>query len=189
MIDTPATRRATTLWIVLLTAAGLLTTWALACMTPFAALTALAATHMRARDGLTLMAVTWAISQGVGFGLLHYPHDAKTIEWGVALGLAAVGGAVSAYLALNAVRSGHWASRLLLAFVAAFAAFKLVLLAGDVVIGGSFASTIAPSLLLKQIPREAAITLALLALYRGLVAIGVPAAPAPEVAGQRAALA
>lgn len=179
MTDIPSTRGATTLWIMVLTAASMFSTWALACMTPVAALAALAATHMRQRDGIVLMAVTWAVSQGVGFGILHYPHDAKTIEWGVALGLAAVAAVCGGYAALGASRATSLPARLALAFVAAFVAFKLVLLAGDVVIGGSFASTVAPKLLLKQIPREAGITVALLVLYRGLVAIGLPAASAP----------
>lgn len=185
MTDTTDARGATLLWIILLTAASLLTTWALACMTPFAALAALAATRLRARDGVVLMLATWGVGQGVGFGLLHYPHDARTIEWGVALGLAAVGAVGGAYLALAALRTGNDAARLLAAFAAAFVAFKLVLIAGDVVLGGPFSSTVAPRLLLVQVPREAAVTMALLALYRGLVAVGVPAAAAPS----RAALA
>ncbi|WP_217429807.1 hypothetical protein, partial [Sphingomonas bacterium] len=96
---TPSTtsRGAIALWIVLLTLASTGTTWALACMTPFAALAALAATHLRRRDGAALMLVTWGVSQAVGFGVLHYPHDPKTIEWGAALGLAALGAVGGAY--------------------------------------------------------------------------------------------
>lgn len=180
--------RATTLWIVLLTAASMTSTWALACMTPFAALAALAATHLRRRDGAALMIVTWGVSQAVGFGVLHYPHDASTIEWGGALGLAALGAVGGAYAALAATRAEGLAPRLVIAFASAFVAFKAILLVADVVLGGAFASTIAPGLLAVQIPREAGITVALLVLYRGLTALGVPAAPAPRVGG-RAALA
>ena len=187
MTETPAVRGATLLWIVLLTAASLMTTWALACMTPFAALAALAATHMRSRDGAALMLVSWGVSQGVGFGLLHYPHDATTIAWGVALGLAALGAVGGAYLALSMLRTDNLAARLSVAFVAAFVSFKLVLVVGDVVLGSPFSSTVAPRLLLVQVPREAAVTLALLLLYRSLVAIGLPAASAG--APRRAALA
>lgn len=188
MTNTVFTRSAIVLWIVLLTAASMFSTWALACMTPFAALAALAATHMRARDGATLMVVTWAVSQGVGFGVLHYPHDASTIEWGAALGLAALAAVGGAYAALGATGVAGLPARLAVAFAAAFVAFKAVLLVADVVLGGSFASTVAPSLLLGQLPREAAITVALLALYRGLIAIGVPTASAP-VADRGAAFA
>ena len=170
---------ATALWIVLLTVASLFTTWALACMTPFAALAALAASQMRARDGVVLMLASWGVSQAVGFGLLGYPHDPKTLAWGVALGLAALGAVGGAYVALDVARPNHWAARLAVAFVAAFVSFKLVLLVADVVLDSPFSSTIAPTLLLKQIPREAAVTVALLLVYRGLVALGVPAAAAP----------
>lgn len=180
MTNDLTTGRASLLWIVLLTAASLFTTWALACMTPFAALAALAAVHLRRRDGAALMLASWAVSQAVGFGLLHYPHDPLTMAWGAALGLAALGAVGGACAVLARAAAASLAARLAVAFAAAFVSFKLVLLAADVVLGGSFASTVAPSLLLKQIPREAAITVALLALYRGLVALGVPAAPAPR---------
>lgn len=174
--------RVTTLWIMLLTAASLFTTWALACMTPFAALAALAATHLRARDGAALMIVAWSVNQAVGFGWLHYPHDPKTLEWGVALGVAALGAVGGAGLALAGLRPASLPARLLVAFAAAFVAFKLVLMAGDIILNSPFASTIAPRLLAVQVPREAAITLALFALYRVLVAAGVPAVRAPDPA-------
>lgn len=180
---TETNNRASTLWIVLLTVASLFTTWALACMTPFAALAALAAVHMRARDGAALMALSWGVSQAAGFGLLHYPTDPTTIAWGVALGLAALGAVGGAYLALARMAGASLAPRVAVAFVAAFVSFKAVLLVADVVLGGSFASTVAPSLLLKQVPREAAITVVLLMLYRVLTAAGVPALrPARRVA-------
>ena len=51
-MTTLSTRGSATLWVVLLTAASLGTTWVLACMTPFAALAALAAVHLRRRDGV-----------------------------------------------------------------------------------------------------------------------------------------
>ena len=182
-----STRGSATLWIGLLTAASLGTTWALACMTPFAALAALAAVHLRRGDGVALMAAAWVASQAVGFGILGYPHDPLTLAWGLALGLAAIGAVLGADLIVARVAAASLPVRLAAAFVAAFVAFKAVLLVADVVLGGSFASTVAPSLLLKQIPREAAVTVALLALYRGLVALGVPAAPRPALAAPRPA--
>ena len=50
-------RGASALWVALLTAASTATTLALACATPFPALAALAAVHMRQRDGVALMAL------------------------------------------------------------------------------------------------------------------------------------
>ena len=72
-------RGASTLWISLLTAASTGTTLLLACATPFPALAALSAVHMRPRDGIALMMLAWAASQAVGFGLLGYPHDPATL--------------------------------------------------------------------------------------------------------------
>src|SRR5690606_37460670 len=73
------------LWVALLTAASSATTLALACATPFPALAALAAVHMRRRDGLALMLLAWAASQVVGFALLGYPRHGSTLAWGAAL--------------------------------------------------------------------------------------------------------
>ncbi|WP_217430317.1 hypothetical protein, partial [Sphingomonas bacterium] len=90
MTETRNDRTAVLLWTVLLTAASTGTTVVLACMTPFAALAAIAATRMSRREGVTLMVFAWAASQAIGFGLLGYPHDATTIAWGAGLGAAAV---------------------------------------------------------------------------------------------------
>ena len=60
-------RGASALWVALLTAASTATTLALACATPFPSLAALAAVHMRQRDGVALMLLAWLASQGVGF--------------------------------------------------------------------------------------------------------------------------
>uniref|UniRef100_UPI0038B28396 hypothetical protein n=1 Tax=Staphylococcus aureus TaxID=1280 RepID=UPI0038B28396 len=77
------------------------TTLALACATPFTALAALAATQLRARDGILLMIASWAVSQATGFCLLGYPHTLSTMLWGVALGMAAVAGVVAARAAAD----------------------------------------------------------------------------------------
>ena len=50
----PSNRGASALWVTLLTAASSVTTLALGCATPFPSLAALAAVHMRRRDGLAL---------------------------------------------------------------------------------------------------------------------------------------
>ena len=78
--------RVSTLWILLLTLTSTATTLALGCAMPFAALAALAALHLRQRDGLILLGLAWVANQAVGFGLMGYPHDPRTIAWGVGLG-------------------------------------------------------------------------------------------------------
>lgn len=176
---TTSERGASTLWIMLLTIASTLATLALACATPFTALAALAATQMRARDGLLLIGATWVASQAVGFCVLDYPRDPKTIAWGLAIGAGAVA----------AVLAGRWAAaraggrggivRLAVAYVAATLAYKGVLALASLGLGG-IGIALSPTYALQQFVRNGAFLVGLAALYRVLVAIGVPAAPRPE---------
>lgn len=166
------------LWIALLTAASLGTTWSLACMTPFAALAALAAMHLRRRDGLTLMGLAWAASQLVGFGLLGYPHDPATLAWGAGIGFAALASALAAYGALALLPVAATSLRLTTSFAAAFLGFKLGLTPFALVLGG-IDITWSPTILAAQLPREAAILMVLFALYHVLVRLGVPEAREP----------
>lgn len=169
-------RGASMLWISLLTAASTGTTLLLACATPFPALAALAAVHMRPRDGIALMLLAWAASQAVGFGLLRYPHDPLTLGWGVALATAAVGSALAGYAALDRLGARPVAARLAAAYAAGFLAFKAVIALWALALGGLHTAT-EPSLLAEQFVRNGAILAGLYLLYRILVAAGVPAAP------------
>lgn len=180
MDRTLSTREASVLWIMLLTATSTLTTLALACATPFPALAALAAYHMRRRDGIALMLVAWAASQAVGFGLLGYVCDQETLGWGLALGIAAPISALAAYAVIDRMANQSGAIRLGLAFVAAFLAFKAVIAAFALWLGG-FATLIGPGLAVTQFMRNGAILIGLLALYRGLIALGAPAAGPPRL--------
>ena len=175
-------RGASTLWVALLTGASSVTTLALGCATPFPSLAALAAVHMHRRDGLALMLLAWAVSQFVGFALLAYPHDATTIAWGAGLGTAAVGSALASYAALGALRYRSVAARLSLAYAAGFTAFKAIILGWALVLGGLH-TAMAPDLLVEQFVRNAAILIGLYALYRALVAIGVPVPPHAATVG------
>jgi len=171
-----ATARASTLWIVLLTVASTATTLVFACATPFPALAALAALHMRRRDGLILMLLSWFVSQAVGFGLLGYPHELQTLLWAPGLLSAALGSAVAAYVVLARMGSASFAVRLITAYVAAFVAFKLVALVWAFFLGG-IDSAYSLEVLVRQFVRNGAILLGLLALYHLLVRIGLPGAP------------
>lgn len=171
-------RGASALWVSLLTAASTVTTLALACATPFPALAALAAVHMRRRDGLALMLIAWAASQFAGFFLLGYPRDGSTLAWGVGLGTAAVGSALAGYTVLNALNYRSVAARLSLAYAAGFTAFKAIILGWALVLGGLH-TAMAPDLLAEQFVRNGAILIGLYMLYRTLVAAGVPAPPQP----------
>lgn len=169
-------RGASALWVALLTAASTATTLALACATPFPALAALAAVHMRRRDGVALMLLVWLASQGVGFFLLGYPRDGSTLAWGFALGTAAVGSALAGYAAVQALDYRSVAARLSLAYAAGFTAYKGIIVGWALVLGGLHTAT-APDLLAEQFVRNGVILIGLYGLYRLLVAVGVPAPP------------
>jgi hypothetical protein len=175
MTAIPSKSDASTLWIILLTAASAVTTFAFSCATPFAALAALAAVHMKRQDGITLMLLSWAVSQGVGFVLLDYPHDAKTFAWGAGLATAAVGAVAVAYMPLPRFRQASAIARLILAYVAAFVAFKFVILLWALVLGG-VDTTLDPLIVSRQFFQNAVILAGLFILYRALVALGVPPA-------------
>jgi hypothetical protein len=172
MTDTLSTRRASTLWIMLLTLASTATTLVFACATPFPALAALAAAHMRRADGVALAVAAWVASQAVGFCLLDYSTDASTMLWGVAIGTAAVAGAVAAHAAAARVPASEPA-RLAAGYLAAFVAFKLVILLWS--LGrGEVGSALSVEIMARQFARNALILGGLTALYHLLVRVGVP---------------
>lgn len=168
------TRDGSLLWIVLLSAASVLGSWALACATPFAALAALAATRMGRRDGLILMGVAWFASQAVGFGIHHYSHSPKTLMWGGAIGTAAIVSVLAARWAEGRAGGGS-AVRLFVAYLGAVVGYKGMLVLWSLALGG-LSIALSPVYFAQGFVRDGAILIALLALYRGLVAIGVPAA-------------
>ncbi|MEG3166007.1 hypothetical protein U1701_15525 [Sphingomonas sp. PB2P19] len=162
--------RASTTWILLLTIASTATTLVFACATPFPALAALAAVHMHRRDGVMLMIASWVASQAVGFCVLGYPRDASTLAWGAAIGLAAIAGV----LAAGAAARGTPAVRLVLAYVAAFAGFKLAILVASLALGG-VGTALSVEIMTRQFVRNGAILIGLLALYHALRGAGIPA--------------
>lgn len=170
-----AQRGASTIWIMLLTVASTVTTLLLSCATPFPALAALAAVHMHRRDGMTLMGLAWLASQLTGFLILGYEMKETTTGWAIGLAVAALGSAAGAYAALDRLGGRSIALRLAVAYGAGFVAFKLVILAFSVWLGG-VATTLDPDILARQFLRNGAILIGLFALYHGLVALGVPAA-------------
>ncbi|WP_332819825.1 hypothetical protein [Sphingopyxis sp.] len=174
-------RSVSALWVSLFTAASMVTTLALGCATPFPSLAALAAAHMRRCDGIVLMLLAWAASQFVGFFLLGYPRDGSTLAWGVGLGTAAVGSALASYAVLRVLDYRSAAARLSVAYAAGFTAFKGIILVWALVLGGLH-TAMAPDLLAEQFVRNGAILIGLYALYRALVAAGVPAPLQPVAA-------
>jgi hypothetical protein len=72
------------LWLGVLVAAGAVLTMAFACVTPFAAFAAIAAVTLSRRDAVLLAVALWLANQAVGYGVLHYPWNARSAAWGLA---------------------------------------------------------------------------------------------------------
>ena len=176
---------ASALRIFLLTAGSVATTFALACATPFAALAALAAVHMRKSDAVKLMVLVWAASQMVGFGFLGYPHQLDTYAWGIALGMGAVAALLGADAALTRRPLKAEPAQLVMAYVAAFLSFKAVIALWALGLGG-IATTLDPMLVARQFFRDGAILIGLFAFYHALRAVGLPA-PRPRTQSRLAA--
>lgn len=173
MTDQLAERHASLLWILLLTVASTLTTLVFACATPFPALAALAAIHMTRRDGVLLMVAAWIVSQTVGFCFLGYPWDAATALTGFAIGTAAIAGVIGAGSVAARMRITGTLVRLVVAYVAAFAVFKVAIMLWAPIMGHADAA-LSLQVMVRQFVRNAAILAGLYALYRGLTAVGVP---------------
>jgi hypothetical protein len=169
---------ASTLWILLLTLTSTATTLVLGCVMPFAALAALAALHLRQRDGLIVLLLAWAANQAVGFAVLGYPHEPRTLVWGLALATAAMGSGLGAYATLDAFPRLAGVARVAVAFVAAFIAYKAVILVWALFLGG-VETTLSPFYASRQFVRDGAILIGLLGLYHGLVRLGMPRAAGP----------
>lgn len=168
----PAPGGASTLWIMLLTLASTATTLVFACATPFPALAALAAVYLRRADGVALAVAACVASQAVGFCLLDYPTDAGTMLWGVAIGTAAIAGALAAHAAAARV-SATEPARLAAGYLAAFVAFKLVILLWSVA-RGEIGTALSVEIMARQFARNALILGGLTALYHLLVRAGMP---------------
>jgi len=121
----------------LLTAACALASFAFACATPFAAFAVIAGDILPLSSALLVVGAAWVVNQAIGFGALHYPIDATTIQWGVAIGVAALAATAAAASVLRLVRRTNMAVAFALALVAAHAAYELVLFAATPFLGGA----------------------------------------------------
>ena len=161
------------LWVVLVVAASVVSSLALACATPFAALATLAAVTMGRRDGAGLIVAAWLADQVVGYAVLGYPRTADSYAWGVALGAASL-------LALGAARTvaaplrGSRAAGVAAAFPAAFAVFEAAIWGGTRLLG-SGAGAMAPGIVLRILAINLVALIALIALYRVALLVGLVA--------------
>ncbi len=157
----PATARH--LWVGLMTIASMAATLVLACATPFPALAAIAALHVRRQEGIILMLAAWAVSQGVGYGLLGYAMTGENGCWAMTMALAGVAALLGADGVARRLTGVHTVLRLAATYGGAFVAFKLVVLAGVFLLDSGWAA-FAPEILARQFLRYAMILAGLLAL-------------------------
>jgi hypothetical protein len=127
----------------LLTVACALASFAFACATPFAAFAVVAAATLRLRPALLVVAGAWLVNQTIGFGALHYPVDASTIAWGLAIGAAALIATAASSAVLGVLPQDRSALVLSLTLVSAYTAYELTLFAATPFLGGEGAFTFA----------------------------------------------
>src|SRR6478736_6946207 len=96
-----ASRLAPMFCFALLTVSCALASFALACATPFAAFAVVAAAMLPMRPALLVVAGAWLVNQGIGFGVHHYPIDANTMMWGLAIGAGAMAATAASAAALR----------------------------------------------------------------------------------------
>lgn len=165
------------LWIALLAAASVLLSFRLSCATPFAALAALAAIHMKRNEGFALVGLAWALNQIVGFGFLGYPHDAQSYAWGAAIGVAAL--ATFAAASAVAPRLAHLGRYTMMAgtLAVAFVVYQIAIYAPAAVLPSSELAYSWP--IIGQIALVNALVFpALLLAHRGAEMLGLTAARA-----------
>ncbi|WP_052508028.1 hypothetical protein [Sphingomonas hengshuiensis] len=120
-----------------------------ACMMPFVAVAVMAAATLRAPQAVATVAVAWAANQLLGFALMGYPMTDYALGWGLALGAASM---AALGIAIAILRRGVWDARLVLAALAGFGGFELLLygyahLAGGL---GTFTPAIVGQLALNE---------------------------------------
>ena len=120
---------ANSIWLLILTLTVVGVTLALSCVTPFAALAVALAGSVGLRASLRVMIAVWLANQVIGFGLFHFPRTPGAFLIGIAIGAAAVAGAIVAWVILNRLRSRPVLVRLSLALMMSFAAYELALVA------------------------------------------------------------
>src|SRR3977135_3690378 len=97
------------IWTLILTLAAIGVTFALSCVTPFAALAVALAGTIGLRASLRVMIVVWFANQVIGFGFFHFPLAVNAFLWGLAIGGAAVATTIVASVIMK-YGSSSWAA-------------------------------------------------------------------------------
>ena len=124
------------IWMLILTLAAIGVTFALSCVTPFAALAVALAGTIGLRASLRIVIVVWFANQVIGFGLFHFPLTANAFLWGMAIGGAAVATTIVASVVMK--YGSFWAAplRLGVALLLSFGFYEMTLLGAAVFLGG-----------------------------------------------------
>jgi hypothetical protein len=167
-------------WGGILTVLTVISTLAVACGTPFAALATLAALFLPRRDAFALIAVNWLANQAIGFGLLHYPLNWDCYRGGIDLAIAALLSTMAAMLAQGALRNVATAVRAIGSFAVAFLAYEGTLFAiSPSVSGADFSAPVVRYIFYVN----AVAFVGLLLLQTAAAALGISAHPSGAAAG------
>jgi hypothetical protein len=115
-------------WTLILILAAIGGTFALSCVTPFAALAVALAGTVGLRASLRVMIAVWFANQVIGFGFFHFPYTMSTLLIGVAIGVAAIVSTVVASVIMKYMSSRSAPLRLGIALLLSFAAYETTLL-------------------------------------------------------------
>jgi hypothetical protein len=124
------------IWMLILTLAALGATFALSCVTPFAALAVALAATVGVRASLRIVIVVWFANQVIGFGFFHFPLTVNAFLWGMAIGGAAVGTTIVASLLMKYGSFRAAPLRLGVTLLLGFAFYEMTLLGAAVFLGG-----------------------------------------------------
>ena len=149
-------------WIIILTVAVIAATFALSCVTPFAALAVALAGTVGLRSSLRVVTLVWLVNQVIGFAFFHFPVTANTFTWAVAIGLAAVVTVGVAAVATKYLASAPVLFRLGVVLLLGFAVYELALLPAAVVLNGL--DTFRPSIVAQLAGINAASLVAMVVL-------------------------
>ncbi|MGO9941372.1 MAG: hypothetical protein ACLPIC_01145 [Rhodoblastus sp.] len=119
--------------ILLLVAASVALTLGFACAVPLAAFATISALLFSRRAAVVAILSVWLANQAVGFCVMNYPVDFRTIAWGLALGGIALASTGAAAVVLSRLRSP---AGLGLALVAGFVVYQGAIIAILLATGG-----------------------------------------------------
>ena len=159
-------------WIVVLTIASIGATFALSCVTPFAALAVALAGTVGLRASLRVVTVVWFANQVIGFVFFHFPLTPNAFLWGFAIGVGVLVTTVVTSVAVKYVASTPAPLRLGVALLVSFAIYELTLLAAAVFLGGF--ETFAPSIVAQLAWINAASLVAMVVLNEVAAALCKP---------------